>query len=284
MSTKRVFFDFWRVTREGGAPPFATLLESALAIVDLPRRVISIGAYPVRFEIIEHADGFWTGEITKFRDDVVPNRASLRALKTPIRLRRDESTTEDTAFGYHVASNTLVTQANHFGSSAGQIVDYFAELLRETRPIFPEPILSQEGWARLDGLSRITKFVYAFVVPPRLTPQAAADMSVEQTIGIVRHLGGRRVRVEVSVGHSADGLAKSVINRAARVIGALVPSGRRKPTLEVSGIGEDDEREVFDLLEYRIRRYVDIEIVRRPCRMPDGRMPSRGPFELQWMI
>lgn len=264
MATKRYYFDFWHIERPEDAQPLDKLLKEAVKLTDLPDRIKLVSDHRLRYEKLEKIDDFWVGDITKFRDDTVPNKAGPKTPREPVPLATDERTTEDTAFGYHVPSNTLITQANHFGSSAGQIVRYIAELNRDDKAIYAEPILTQEGWERLKNLERITKIVYAIAPGKNFDPEAAAHLSVRKTLQLLSETGGRRVKVEIGVGHANTGLVARQIKSLATALSQMAGDNSRKvPKLEITGRDEDDVRDSFDLLEYRLRQPLDLEVAGR---------------------
>lgn len=261
MAYKRYLFDFWHVHRPKDAKPFSKLLEAAIAHQRLATRLRLISEHRLRYESLTADEGFWVGDITKFRDDTLPNKAGPKSPRQPVPLARDERTTEDTAFGYHTKLNILITQANHFGSSANQITQYFGALAGDPDSVFAEPIVSTEGWARLRGMHRITKLVYAIAPGKRFNPDQARHLSVQKTLEILQATGGRRVTLEVSVGHAKEGLIPKVVKKMARALFRMADGDTRKvPKLQVTGKDEDDVRDSFDLMEYRIRQPIDLEV------------------------
>lgn len=259
-TTKSYTFYFWQIQR--GAGVFERLLKNAASISELSRRVRLIGEYRLRYEQLDETHkGFYCGDITKFRDGVIPNKAAPNTKRRPVPLERDESTTEDTAFGYHAGSNILITQANHFGSTAAQIVRYFARLSDHEDLIYPDPMLSEEGWQRLDSMSLVKKFTYAIQPGKRYNPREIENLAVGRALQTMQDTGGRRVKIEVSVGHAKTGLIREQIKSVASSLMQLFDGNKRQvPKLEVVGLDEADQRDSFDLLEYRVRQDIPIEI------------------------
>jgi hypothetical protein len=71
-------FDFYTVELPDDAGKFADYLRSATEIKDYGKRALAKeGQQPIRWEFLEKLhSGIWVGDITRIRDDVVPNKAA----------------------------------------------------------------------------------------------------------------------------------------------------------------------------------------------------------------
>jgi hypothetical protein len=263
---KKVRFDFWQIEMSTGTHVFADLLKQAMAIPTLAQRACKVGDRKLRFEHLKAHERVIGGDIIKLRMDELPGIASETTPRQDLNLRVDQGTTEETAFVFDPRLNLLIVQRNFYGCSASIIIEYFRALLGYQGPIFSHPIVSEEGFQRLQSMRVIKKLVFRVARPRRGAIARASSTSVGHAINILNDLEAMQVEVGISVGRSRTALDKIGIIKTVRDLVSM-NAANEKSVLKVLVSGEDGDSsgDSFDLLEYRINsfQYVPIDIARR---------------------
>lgn len=259
--TKRVAFDFWQIETPAGQPNFAEILRQASQIDQLQARVRELGNRTLRYEILRRESRLYVGDLIKLRMDELPGMASESTPRQDLPLRQDQGITEETAFAFDTQTSALITQKNFFGPSASLLVEYFRVLTNYQGAISCNLLVSEEGFQKLSSMRRIKKMVFKVARPQRGTIARAKNTSVGGALSILDDLSAMNVEMGVSVGRYDSELDKSRVIATVRDLLRLKQNNDEAvEKILVTGKDEEDSRDMFDLLEYRLRSYQDVAV------------------------
>lgn len=258
---KDVAFDFWQIETPRDLPTFTDILTQTAAIGDLSKRVVNVGGRTLRFETLKLESRLFLGDLIKLRMDELPGVASASTPRRDLNLQNDQGITEETAFGYDTRTGVLIAQRNFYGASPSVIVEYFRSLANYQGVIQSHPIVSEEGFARLQSMHSIKKMSFRVARPQRGAIARASTASVGSAIGILDDLSAMQVEMGISVGRYDSVLSKARVISVIRDLLRLHENNAEAvEKVVVSGKAEDETRDVFDLLEYRVRSQQTIPI------------------------
>lgn len=252
---KRLRFDFFQVQFPKGSS-FDKALTSSQAITVLASRIVQKGGDPIRWEYLEKdaKSGFWTGDITKIRDDVVPNKASRAKPRERLAVAADEGTTEDTVFGYDPVTNVLVCHSNRYGVTGYDIVAYFAKIAGVKGFFDANVILTKEGVEALAKFEYFDYLTYKVAVPKKGPIPKVGEVSADTALEMAKQYGARYSEVTMSVGRSKNKIDASLVTRLMKGLLALRGRSKFRPVrkLIVSGIDDAGEWRELDLIKNRL--------------------------------
>ncbi len=203
----------------------------------------------------------WVGDITRIKDDVVPNKASPNKAREHIDLKADEGPTEDTAFGYDPALGVMITQCSFHGLAAAQIAGYFYQLQVANGVVNAYVVMTQEGVEKLENFQYFDKLTYK-VARPSKGPLAATGLdSLDSQIRAASDLGAKYCTIEFSVGRAKSKILKERATAvAARLMNLKGQKGNPVRKLNFEGMTLDGRNEPFDLLKNRLTALRDVEV------------------------
>lgn len=262
--TKRIRFEFYKVSLPDKSPKFEALLREASKIAAHDKRTKLKGGGPVRWEFLERlTNGLWVGDMTKIRDDVVPNKASRSRPRERLVIAEDEGTTEDTVFAFFPALDVLVCQSNRYGVGAFAIVSYFAELAKVRGVTDAFPILTAEGAEEMENFSYFDSVIYK-VARPNKGPVAKTGLkSVDSQIDQAAEVQAKYFEVSLTVGRAKAKMVPDKVRQLVSALTGLIGDGKKDRLvrkLKVAGQTKDGTYEEFDLLHNRLVSPQDIPI------------------------
>ncbi|XQE65781.1 DUF6731 family protein [Pseudomonas sp. P3C3] len=136
---------------------------------------VRIGAFTFDLRRIEElADGMFTGEFVKFRQDFLPHVGAPNAQERELEIRADEFLIEKNYFLFEPARQLLIYQRNAHGGSVLNLEKYFAQIHHEALTLF-HPVLQPEPMRRLmrgEALPKKAYLTMARPTNPELVPQS----------------------------------------------------------------------------------------------------------------
>ena len=258
---KRLRFDFFLVQFPKGSA-FVDALTTSQAVAAIGARIVQKVGDPIRWEYLEKdaKSGFWTGDITKIRDDVVPNKASRTKARVRLVVAADEGTTEDTIFGYDPATNILVCHSNRYGVTGYDIVAYFAKLAGVKGFYDANVVLTKEGVEALDKFEYFDYLSYKVAMPKKGPIPKVGEVSADSALEMAKEFGALYSEVTMSVGRSKNKMDAGMVTRLMKGLLALRGRSKLRPVrkLIVSGIDDDGAWRELDLIKNRL---VDEQLV-----------------------
>jgi hypothetical protein len=259
--SKTVTFDFWQIEMPPNLGSFSDLLERAALVQPLAARVKTVGDRTLRLETIRRHERLFTGDILKLRMDELPGVASLSTPRQDLPLNVDQGITEETAFAFDPQNNCLITQRNFYGASATVITGYLCELANFQGVVTCNAIVSDAGFTRLESMPTVKKLIFKVARPRNGTIGRARETSVGQAIQMLDDVGAMQVEMTMSVGRFNSSLNRTkVLAMVRELIGLRQADGETVEKVLITGRDENDERDMFDLLEYRVLSIQEIPI------------------------
>jgi hypothetical protein len=260
--SKKIRVDFYQVNIPESNLLFKNIIQQVSEIPDDSSRTTNVYGFSVRLQNISRQLEFWRGDLVRIRMDELPTIVSLEGDVEPIDLEDDEGIGEETAFLYHIPTNVLMLQRNRYGVSASRLARYFQVMSGEINKICFDPILKGDVMLRLAKMRDITKFELRVAGVDDLSYLKNEDRGVEEVLNIRETFNSPNISLTVSVGNRNESLSVEGIKRTANNLFNFAARGRSTvKKIEVSGCNDDDQKEVFDLLEYWMRESVDIKPV-----------------------
>lgn len=260
---KRITFNFWRIEMpQLERRPFERLIEEANRVTGLQNRLRPLGGYPVRAERIEAAHSVWIGEMLKLRMDEIPAKAGLNTPIADLGLGLDEGVGEPNGFLFDPRMNILITHGEHFGVSAGKMVEYFADVAQSRGPIHVEPVLTEDAWRKFSRLSMVKAISYKIgrnINPSLLT---GSGHSLSRSLRIIGDYDGLQMEVRISVGRSrTHRMDKERLEGDISALMACYDENKQSvQKLSVSGINSEGTTEEVDFLEGRMKVTIDVDL------------------------
>lgn len=252
---KTVRFEFYLVEMPEGEPPFVEVLEHAKNVTDITKRLRLKGGNPLRWEHLETTEnGFFVGDITRIKNEVIPNKAAPGKPRERMKFEEDEGPTEDTAFGFDPKLGVMICQAAFQGISAHTVAGYFSALWAANKIVTLYPVLTLEGVEKLDSFSYFDRLVYRVARPNRGPLSLSGVTSVDSQLSIAEELGAKYCTVEMSVGRAKGKIGKDQVTAFVAGLLRLRGTGKHETLrkLELEGRTEGGHDEPFDLLKNRL--------------------------------
>ena len=255
-ASKHLRFEFYRVELPTEVPRFEMLLSKAQQITELEKRLVLKSEVPVRWEFLDElpGSGVWTGDITRMREDVVPNKAARGRPRERLKLADDESTTEDTVFAYDAQLRVLVCHNNRFGVSAYDIVTYFAQLNGLTSAAEVNVVLTPEGYATIEQFSYFDKVAIKIARPAKGPMPKSGNISVDSAINAATEVNAKYMELGFSVGRAKIKMESSPIAAMVGAVAGMARDYKSRPVrrLVVTGMRKDGDSGELDLLHNRL--------------------------------
>ncbi len=251
--------DFYTVEMPEDAPPFGMVISADSKTKDDESRTLSIRGYPVRLQKVHISPGIIEAEMLKIQMVDIPPKATLGGTVGSLGLGTDEGIGGETAFLYHAGTGVLVLQRNRSGVSAKSLAEYFTQKGSLSSDILLHPVIQRDAVKRLARMkeARRVKVRLAGITNPEFFRDD--NTGLNQMMDIIEHFNAPSATIEVSMGHQPGSLmVQRVIKLANKVLNLHSGAAGEVSTMEVSGVLEDDSKDVFDVLMYRMVEVVAI--------------------------
>lgn len=259
----KITIDFYTVEMPKGAPTFESVILKDAASPDDESRNDNIGGYPIRLQEAHSGAGIIEGDMLKIQMSDLPPKAKTNGKVSNLNLADDEGIGGETAFLYHPNTKVIVLQRNRGGVTAKRTVEYFTRKAALDSPITFRPIIQGDALKRLISMKETKKMriYFANVSNPEFFRNHGKGLS--EMIDVLEYFGAPKGVVEVSMGHEKGTLLGQRIVALGRSVLSLVGLGSDGANdvdkMEVTGVLDDDSRDVFDLLAYRMVELVTAE-------------------------
>ncbi|HEY7767514.1 DUF6731 family protein [Longimicrobium sp.] len=251
--------DFYQVVDANDRP--ARLEEALQTIAALPEeeRYLIVGKNPVRLHHASRNGLQWEGELLRIRMDVTPLRANLIGGLKPFELDEDEGLGEETAFLFDARTQVLVLQRNRIGVSATAAAYYFQNRAGLNNILFLRPVLRRDAVMRLDRLRQVRKLDVRFA-GVRNPEALRTDRSVAEMVDVLTEFQAPSAAITLSMGHKKGSLNVDTVRRfVQKITGFSAENDQPVTKLEISGTAEDEQVDVFDLINYNLVEAVTVE-------------------------
>ena len=255
----QVKIDFYQVTMPAGAGiPFEGLLRQVDSSSKDETRNVDVRGAPVRLQHASPDKGLWEGEMLRIRMASLPVKAKLTGTIRRLDFEDDEGIGEETAFLYYPAWRILLLQRNQHGVAASSLARYFDNRGGFADGIVLSPILQSDALARLGQMA--TFRTLALRVAPLGHPDALKNQGhgLGGMIDLLKEVDAPQVTVSLEMGRQRGSLSvKGVVRMASDLLRRSVDGGMVEK-IEISGRTEDEQTQVFDLLQLRMQEVSDV--------------------------
>lgn len=220
-------------------------------------RVISMGRYHYRAEIVRMAPGCYKGELKRYGEDDLPHAGTPDGVERELHLDAEEKTIERNFFLYFQNRKLLVWQENRRASSAASFGRYLTTVLGET--IAFSPVMTPEATRQLI-LGNYRPKAIQFSVARPLNPEMYANAGeANQVLRIIAGLNGMTGSFRISA--NAPGIRGRFLN-AVSALGLgqqLVASGQASAVrIEMEGLAHP-----IDLISDRLKDKIHVDMAGR---------------------
>lgn len=220
---------------------------------------------PIRLQHYLEQGGLLLGDMVKIRMDDIPPKTSLAGREEDIELESDEGLGEGTAFCYDPSNSVLSIQRNRYAVTASAFV-YYIEEKGGIEPIEFKPILREDAYRRMAGMSDHRKFEIAVAPLNNLNMFKGQGKSVDSIVNLVKEFESPTINITMSMGNRRGGL-KQVLRNAQRLLEIRDntsdgEAGERPAVTKILVSGKPDENtptEVVDLIEDRFVDEIKVE-------------------------
>jgi len=234
---------------------FQSVLAAVGGISRLQDRNLVVRDAPIRLQEIHFGRECVEGDMLRIRMHALPSKAGLDGTVEPLRLADDEGLGEETAFLYDLGTRVLVLQRNRGGVSDSSLAWYFQEMSRLGVPITLRHVLAEEAYSRLVRMAEVRRLEvhFAGITNVEFLKDSAKGTSVGEMIDVLKEFEAPYATFSLSMGRQRGSLLRQAVDKLYKSIVKTGLDEEEKVTkLEVTGTNEDDERDVFDLLAYRM--------------------------------
>lgn len=283
---KHLRFEFFRPELPSSSLTFSEILKKASDVTNFPGRLKLKSGNPIRWEFLEKLDDdLWVGDITRIRDDVVPNKAARSRARERLKVAADEGTTEDTVFAYVPALDVLICHNNRFGASAYDIVTYFAEMAGVSGFVDVSVVLDQPEEGDLQQFNSYGKLTFKVALPRKGAMPRAGDVSVDTAIDAANEVGARFCEMVLSAGNAKKKMNAAAITSIVKGLlrmHAQSESKRSVRKLTLTGLTEDGESTELDFLKERLQDHQEVTVTKdRDLPYPERRTAIQKAYAAQ---
>jgi len=253
-----VKIDFYTVEMPNGAPEFRKLAIDDSKTADDETRNVIVGGYPVRLQNAHPSQGIVEAEMLRIQMSDLPAKAKLSGKVGNLDLDEDEGIGGETAFLYDTQHKVLVLQRNKSGVTANMLSGYF-QAKGGVAPIVLRPVIQADAIKRLAAMkeTRRLKVRLAGITNPAFFRSQGSGLG--EMVDILEFFRAPSATFEMSMGHQSGSLwAQKIVALAKKVVNLPTDNKGEVSTMEVSGILDDDSRDVFDVLAYRMVEIVQV--------------------------
>lgn len=256
----KIKVDFYRVTVPEHSIPFENIILADAASADDETRNIPINGRPVRLQEATRNRGLIEGDMLRIQMSDLPPKASLSGEVDNLNFEDDEGLGGETAFVYHPGTKVLAIQRNRSGVSARAFVDYFTQKAALPVGISLEPVIAGDAIVRLARMKETRRFKVrlAGVTNPAFFKQQ--DKGLGEMVDVLNYFRAPAATIELSMGHAPGGLTlERVVDLASKVVNLDSDGKGEVVTMEISGVLDNDDRDEFDILQYRMIEVVTVD-------------------------
>lgn len=254
--------DFYTVTMPKGSRPFERAVADDAATPYDDTRAIDIRGFPVRLQAATLSGHHTEAEMLRIQMFDIPPKATKGGRVLSLGLKPNEGIGGETAFLYDSATKVLAVQRNRHGVSAKTIAEYFSQKCCGGSLVELTPLLELAAMTRLMRMKETRKVRVRFAGITNPDFFKGTDAGIENMIETMEHFRAPSAAFEISMGHEPGSLFKTAVVSAGRFISRLfgTPSDAGSiSSMVVSGVLEDDTRDQFDLLRYRMVEEIAIQ-------------------------
>jgi len=246
--------DFYAVEIPEDAPAFERLVMDDATSNDDETRTLEIEGYPIRLQDAQSIPaGVIEADMLKIQMAELPPRAKLSGRVRNLNLDTDEGIGGETAFLYDPRTKVLVLQRNKNGVSARSLARYFESKAQSDSPIVLAPIIQKDALDRLSRMKETRKLKVRFAAVTNPDFFRGADVGLGEMVDVLEYFRAPTGSFEISMGHQRGSLWSTRITALARRLFNRPSAGTGDvTTMEVSGVLDDDSRDKFDVLLYRM--------------------------------
>jgi hypothetical protein len=206
-------------------------------------------------EVTEIGDGLWYFDVSKFRDQHGPGKASRSEPVEGFKFEDGEMFCEETACLFNENNGHILVQYNHHGARAGMIQDYLNAYVDglsfqfELRPKYDDSIQAKFN-------NRVATKKITFKLDSRLLTDEdrRSGTSLAQAAQLGADLGGESIELTISAGKKKGGALSKIIDNTLDLLLRKHAADNNSVTKLKVGVLEnlDSRMEVLDLLEQRL--------------------------------
>lgn len=250
-------------------PPktFDQILTEFNALPDDETRTTDVRHEPIRVQKATKVQGLWRCDMMRLRMHEDLRRGRRDGKVEPIQFEDDEGLGENTAFAYHVPSNTVIVQEFRGGVSLGMFTRYFKVLGGVSR-------FELNSLLRPDAIERLARMPEHYSLEVHLADVKDAhayrdrNLSARKIFEMISEFRApkAKITIEIGRGRGRSGLPETLAN-IGRAVRGLLPNGPADPgeVKKLVVIGRTDDANVeaedfINLLEDRLVEFVPIEL------------------------
>jgi len=248
----QVKFDFFRVMMPSDTSvTFAEIIEKVSDSKNDESRNVDVRGFPIRLQESSSSKNVHEGDLLRIQMSSLPSKAKLSGKINDLELDNDEGLGNESAFLYDSRTQVVVLQRNRMGPSASALALYFQDK-SGVQPIILQPVLQRNAMSRLAKLKEVQKIEINFAGITNPAFYKNARLGVTEFLDLMERFQAPCASMTLSMGRDDGSLFLKEISKLARSV-VKWPAGTEQVTkMEISGVTDDDEKDVFDLLRYRM--------------------------------
>jgi hypothetical protein len=258
--SNKVKIDFYVVQVPEGSDSFEKVIKIDSETEDDDSRNAEVHGYPVRLQQAHFGRELIEAEMLRIQMANLPPKAKLNGKVEDLGLDDDEGIGGETAFLYHPRTKVITLQRNRSGVSAKMLTQYFEKKSGLESPITLLPVIQSDALKRLATMKEMKRLRVRFAGITNRTFFRQQDKGLGEMIDILEFYRAPSATIELSMGHQPGSLlAQRIVTLGRHIVGLPDHDGGEVTTMEVAGILEDNSRDEFDLLSYRMVEVVNVE-------------------------
>jgi hypothetical protein len=271
--------DFFRVRIEPDGPLFENVIDTTIGL-GAKARNLQFHADILRLQTAQSVRQTREGDMTRIRMTDLPLRVKADGSIAEIDFDVDEGLGEQSAFLYHIPTETLAVQRNRYSVTPGNLAYYFMQMAAPNSVIFLDPVLEEDTIQRMANMEVVRRFQVKFARVDNPTIFEAQGRSLKDFADTMTYFQSPSANFELSMGQKRGSLPVRIVKMAANALNAVRSDSPRNKVavIELRGTDAEGNPDILDLVEDRMMEEVEVEAQGRHARYPARRAAVREAF------
>ena len=262
--------DFYEVIMPEDSKTFHDCIEETRKKKDDARRNVEHGDSFFRLDeavLSEKNGNIWQGDMTRIRMSGLPSKASTNGAKADLGLKDDEGIGEDTCFLFCPEINILAIQRNRFGMSSARYAHYFESICNIDGMIELVPVIGGSSLTRLQKIKEVRSVEVRFAGTDNPEVFDTKFESAHSVMSMMKHFKSPTATIQFSMGRQPGKLSPSTIMKFIQSAFNVADNNGAIDKVVVTGRNNEGDRDVLDMLRYRLVESVEVTANKRTRTM-----------------
>ena len=262
--------DFYEIIMPEDSKTFHECIEDARKKKDDASRNIEYGDSFFRLDDASWSEkngNIWQGDMTRIRMSGLPSKANKNGKKADLGLNDDEGIGEDTCFLFCPNLNVLAIQRNRFGMSSARFAHYFESICNIEGMIELSPVIGGNSLKRLQNIKEVRSVEVRFAGTENPDVFDTEFEAAHSVMSLMDQFQSPTATIQFSMGRESGKLSPSNIMKFIRSSFKVADKDGAIDKVVVTGRTEEGDRDVLDMLKYRLTDSAEVPTSKRTRTM-----------------